>query len=68
MEQQDIVLKIIYERMRQDSLHPWDDTTNKLAIVTEELGEVAAAMQGDGILVDELVQLAASCVRWLESI
>jgi len=68
MEQKEIVMKIIYERLRQDSLHPWDDHTNRLAVITEELGEVAAAIQGDGILVDELVQLAAACVRWLEDI
>lgn len=64
----DIMTAIFIERYRQDALHPWDDSTQHLAIVAEELGEVAAAMQGDGILRDELVQLAAVCVRWLELI
>lgn len=38
-----------------------------LSVLIEEVGEVGKAMQGDGSLTDELVQVAAVCVRWLEN-
>jgi len=37
-----------------------------LAVLMEEVGEVGKAMQGDGDLQEELIQVAAVCVRWLE--
>jgi hypothetical protein len=37
-------------------------------VLIEEVGEVGAALQGDGNLVEELIQLASVCVRWLENI
>lgn len=37
-----------------------------LAVLVEEIGEVGSALQGDGDLKDELVQVASVCVRWLE--
>ena len=40
----------------------------ELTILVEEVGEVARALQGEGSLEDELVQVAAVCVRWLEAI
>jgi hypothetical protein len=39
-----------------------------LAILVEEIGEVARALQGEGDLKEELVQTASVCVRWLEQI
>jgi NTP pyrophosphatase (non-canonical NTP hydrolase) len=39
-----------------------------MAVLIEEVGEVGKAMQGDGYLQDELIQVAAVCVRWLENI
>jgi NTP pyrophosphatase (non-canonical NTP hydrolase) len=66
MNQMLIINRILRERSRQDKLHIWDAETNKMAVLAEELGEVAAAMQGQGILQDELVQLAAVAIRWLE--
>ena len=39
-----------------------------LAVLVEEIGEVASALQGDGDLKEELVQVASVCVRWLESL
>lgn len=39
-----------------------------LAVLVEEIGEVASAVQGDGSLKDELVQVASVAVRWLELI
>lgn len=39
-----------------------------LSVLVEEVGEVGKAMQGDGILIDEIIQVAAVCCRWLENI
>jgi DnaJ-domain-containing protein 1 len=39
-----------------------------LAVLVEEVGEVASALQGEGSIRDELVQVAAVCVKWLEKI
>jgi hypothetical protein len=66
MDQLDIINRILIERKRQDILHPNNKQSDYLAILVEEVGEIAAAMQGDGILIDEIVQLAAVCIRWLE--
>jgi NTP pyrophosphatase (non-canonical NTP hydrolase) len=37
-----------------------------LSVLIEEVGEVGKAMQGDGVLEDELIQVASVCVRFLE--
>jgi NTP pyrophosphatase (non-canonical NTP hydrolase) len=66
MNQDMIIDSILQERKRQDVLHPWNKKTNRLAILVEEVGEIAQALQGEGSLEEELVQLAAVCVRWLE--
>jgi NTP pyrophosphatase (non-canonical NTP hydrolase) len=69
MTSQDIIFDAIQqERRRQDQLHIWNKKTNRLSVLVEEVGEIAAAIQGDGDLSEELVQLAAVCVRWLEDI
>lgn len=39
-----------------------------LSVLVEEIGEVARALQGDGNLEEELVQVASCAVRWLENI
>lgn len=39
-----------------------------LAVLVEEVGEVGKALQGDGILEDELIQVAATVTRWMENI
>lgn len=39
-----------------------------LAVLVEEMGEVGSALQGDGILTEELIHLASVCVRWLENL
>jgi NTP pyrophosphatase (non-canonical NTP hydrolase) len=39
-----------------------------LSVLIEEVGEVGKAMQGDGDLIEELIQVAAVCVRWLEHV
>jgi hypothetical protein len=38
-----------------------------LSVLIEEVGEVGKAMQGEGDLAEELTQVAAVCVRWLEN-
>jgi hypothetical protein len=42
-------------------------TNEFLAVLTEEFGEVGKALQGEGSLTDELIQVASVCVRWLET-
>ena len=59
---------ILQERARQDGLHEWNKKTNRLAILVEEVGEIAQALQGEGDLQEELMQLASVCVRWLEEL
>ena len=62
------------ERIRQDKIHGDGSMARcaqdlKLAIITEELGEVARAIiECDAAnLREELVQVAACAVAWLES-
>jgi NTP pyrophosphatase (non-canonical NTP hydrolase) len=66
MNQRDIIDRIINERKRQDILHPNNKNADYLAILIEEVGEVGKALQGDGNMIDEIIQIAAVCVRWLE--
>lgn len=58
------------ERLRQDARHPEWDEEKALAVLVEEVGEVAKALnEMDKVeLIRELVQVAAVCVRWLEQI
>jgi NTP pyrophosphatase (non-canonical NTP hydrolase) len=63
-----IIDAILQERERQDGMHIWNKKTNRLAILVEEVGEIAQALQGDGDLQEELMQLASVCVRWLEEL
>lgn len=39
-----------------------------LPVLVEEVGEVATALQGEGSLKEELIQVASVCTRWLESL
>ena len=69
MNEQDMIIdSILQERIRQDDLHQWTAKTNRFAVLVEEVGEVASALQGDGDLEEELMQLASVCVRWLEEL
>jgi NTP pyrophosphatase (non-canonical NTP hydrolase) len=58
------------ERLRQDARHPEWDEEKAFAVLVEEVGEVAKALnEMDKVeLIRELVQVAAVCVRWLEQI
>lgn len=69
---------IMNERQRQNRLHPqWHGNDHGLVVLAEEFGEVAKALyelkqewnvENYRELKDELVQVAAVCVRWLENI
>lgn len=65
-----IISGIIDERLRQDNIHPDFPGEKRLAILMEEVGEVAKAIQNGDIenLKEELIQVASVCVRWLEHI
>lgn len=65
--------RISLERDRQIKL--WGDVPmpmdKRLAILTEEVGEVARAIcdeQGDEHLLEELIQVAAVAARWAEDL
>lgn len=42
--------------------------TEMLSVLIEEVGEVGKALQGEGDLKEELIQVASVCVRWVESL
>ena len=44
------------------------NTTELLAVLREEVGEIGKAIQGEGDLREELIQTCAVCVKWLEHI
>ncbi len=55
------------ERERQDALHPYSVSDEvMLAVLVEEVGEVAKAMTDGTGLRDEIVQVAAVAVKWVE--
>jgi len=55
------------ERERQDALHPYDVSDEvMLAVLVEEVGEVAKAITEGAGLRDEVVQVAAVAIKWLE--
>ena len=39
-----------------------------LAVLVEEIGEVGRALQGEGDLKEELIQVASVVVRWIENL
>lgn len=63
---------IVEERRRQDGMHDNRGLSNDrwAVILGEEFGEVCRAIfEGDGEnLIDELVQVAAVAVAWLEAL
>ena len=75
---QDVCAEIQAERWRQEckvqtGRIPWDcadpavDDDRKLAVLAEEVGEVARALiEGDGLRA-ELIQVAAVALAWAES-
>lgn len=70
MKRDEIHNLIDLERTRQDRIHPeWHGDNHGLVVLAEEFGEVAKALyEGDTQnLKEELVQVCAVCVRWLEN-
>lgn len=64
-----ILDEIVVKRERQDSLHPYNVSDSvMLTVLVEEVGEVARAMieKNPKDLRAELIQCAASCVKWVE--
>lgn len=71
---------ILRERVRQENIHGGsltravidDDYGFALAVLTEEVGEVAQALIApapvDGNLRDELIQVAAVAVAWVQAL
>jgi NTP pyrophosphatase (non-canonical NTP hydrolase) len=88
MQRENVFNLIGHERERQQALQrsgrfPWTCATptvrndSKLAVLTEEVGEVAREVNEENIglkpldlekLRSELIQTAACCVAWLESL
>ena len=68
MRQEIIIEEILKERKRQNELHPNNKLDNYLEVLIEEVGEVAMALQGEGNLEDELIQVASVCMRWIEEL
>ena len=87
MTRQALVALILAERYRQEELKaagkfpftcadvPGLTTGQKVAVLTEECGEVArAALAADGLVKDgadlrkDLIQVAAVCLAWLEAL
>lgn len=61
---------ITAERARQDRKHPEFQPEFRMAVLSEETGEVGRALQNKDAanLREELVQVAAVAVRWLEAL
>lgn len=70
MNQVEIFNEIIKERKRQDFLHPDNKKEEYLAIIIEEVGEVAKALQlkDKDNLKEEIIHVAAVAIRWLEAL
>jgi NTP pyrophosphatase (non-canonical NTP hydrolase) len=58
------------ERARQNKKHPEFQKELRMAVLAEEVGEVGTALQTGDLenLREELTQVAALAVRWLEYI
>lgn len=68
-QRNNIFEQISVERERQDKLHPEFPIDLRMEILAEEIGEVAKAkLDGDMPgLRKELLEVAAVCVRWVET-
>ena len=68
MNQAEALNAILKERKRQDIIHPKSEDYDYFAVLIEEVGEVARAIQNEDYenLQEELVQVAAVAIRWLE--
>lgn len=70
MSTEKILEQIRWERQRQDA--KWGEQNHKdlfwLGILTEEIGEVAKELLEERDPAEELIQVAAVAVAWLECI
>ena len=68
MELEEILWLIAAERERQEKLHPnVESELHLMTVLVEEVGEVAKALQENTNVTEELVQVAAVAIRWLEN-
>lgn len=71
---QQVLFEVARERKRQEVLRDAgtigsvDTDGQRLAVLVEEVGEVARAMNDGKGLREELIQVAAVAVAWLEAI
>jgi NTP pyrophosphatase (non-canonical NTP hydrolase) len=49
-------------------MHNYMITNDLFAVLIEEVGEIGRALQGEGDLREELIQVASVCVRFLENL
>jgi NTP pyrophosphatase (non-canonical NTP hydrolase) len=70
MNRSDIMAAIFLERYRQDAIHPNNKPNEYFPILIEEVGEIGTAIQNKDVnnLKEEIIHVAAVCVRWLENI
>jgi NTP pyrophosphatase (non-canonical NTP hydrolase) len=77
LKMHEILQEVVEERARQEVLHPNSTCANpelhsdsKFCILAEEVGEIAKSLNdGDHEnLREELIQVAAVCVAWIEAI
>lgn len=68
MDRKEIFRLIEEERLRQEIIHPFKHESELyfLAVLMEEVGEVSKALQEGTNVVEELIQVASVCTRWLE--
>ena len=67
-KEKEILRKIYEERVRQDLKWGIQHHSNAewLAILVEEIGEVAKALLENSNIEEEIIQCMAVCVAWLE--
>jgi hypothetical protein len=57
-----------HEDADMNAVTTWIYYNEFLVVLTEEFLEVVRALQGEGSLKEELIQVASVCSRWLENL
>lgn len=70
MHPTNIIEAILKERIRQETIHPYNEVSDYLSILIEEVGEIGRAIQNKDIdnLKEEIIHTASVCIRWLEEL
>ncbi len=61
-----ILQDVLMERDRQNGLHPGFPEEKRLAVLVEEIGEIAKDLCEGKNPDEEITHAAAVCLRWLE--